>query len=167
MPSMRKPVCVKSSFQYLPFPPIRTISGIAAGASPGRGVASRKGSLDGWRRCQTLIEEEMAGCSGPILFFFCKITASVAILPSALLNEPFRLHASWAFSFQWVLPSECRPRSPQMSGSPILAQTAVTRTRRWILSNFFCGRDYLSRLAFVLAMIPERFVHLSAHPQLV
>jgi len=78
----------------------------------------------------------------PSLFFFCKITASVAILPSALLNEPFRLHASWAFSFQWVLPSECQPRSPQMPGSPILAQTAVTRTRRLILSNFFGRRGY-------------------------
>jgi hypothetical protein len=39
----------------------------------------------------------------PSLFFFCKITASVAILPSAFLNEPFGLYASWAFSFQWVL----------------------------------------------------------------
>ena len=36
-------------------------------------------------------------------FVVCKITASVAILPSALSNEPFGLHASWAFSFQWVL----------------------------------------------------------------
>src|SRR5512135_1541665 len=97
---MRKPVGVKSSFQYLPFPPIRTISGIAGGASPGRGVASRKGSLDGWRRCQTLVEEEMAGCAGPILIFFCKITASVAILPSALLNEPF-----WALCQLGVLVS--------------------------------------------------------------
>ena len=42
----------------------------------------------------------MAGCSGPILIFFSKITASVAILPSALLSEPFGLYASWAFSFQ-------------------------------------------------------------------
>ena len=46
----------------------------------------------------------------PSLFFFCKITASVAILPSALLNEPFGLYASWAFSFQWVLQSVFRPR---------------------------------------------------------
>jgi hypothetical protein len=36
-------------------------------------------------------------------------TASAAILPSALFDERFSLGASWAFSFQWVLPPDYRP----------------------------------------------------------
>jgi hypothetical protein len=42
------------------------------------------------------------------VFSFCR-AATVATLPSALLNERFALGASWVFSFQPVLPPVYRP----------------------------------------------------------
>ena len=68
-------------------------------------TGDRDARLCGHRQWQTRWLGGRSGEGTPLApsFFLCKITASVAILPSALLNEPFRLHASWAFSFQWVL----------------------------------------------------------------
>src|SRR5208283_3063370 len=58
------------------------------------------------------------------------------------------------------------PRCPE---SRILELAAVTRTRRFILSNSFTAAAIrrLRRCPFLFGMISERFVRLSAHPQLV
>ena len=42
--------------------------------------------------------------------YFAGRAASAAILPSALFGERCSLGASWAFSFQSVLPPDYRPR---------------------------------------------------------
>ena len=62
------------------------------------------------------------------LFSPCRV-ATVATLPSALLMERFRsLGASWVFSFQPVLPPDCRPFvHPSMEVGQAI--NAVTETR--------------------------------------
>jgi hypothetical protein len=42
---------------------------------------------------------------------------TVATLPSALFEERFSLGASWAFSFQPVLPPDYRPAVPCRDGT--------------------------------------------------
>jgi hypothetical protein len=62
------------------------------------------------------------------LFSPCRV-ATVATLPSALFMERFRsLGASWVFSFQPVLPPDCRPFvHPSMEVGQAI--NAVTETR--------------------------------------
>src|SRR5438046_995051 len=50
--------------------------------------------------------------------FFSAELPTVATLPSALFDERvFSLGASWVFSFQPVLPPDCRPSRPIRDGS--------------------------------------------------
>src|ERR1700693_4365925 len=78
-----------------------------------------------------------------------------------------RLHASWAFSFQWVLSIWMSTSiSPDAQGvglglSRSHPNSAIDLVKPRLPPRLLC------RCAFFLAMIPERFVHLSAHPQLV
>jgi hypothetical protein len=55
---------------------------------------------------------------------------TVATLPSALLLSVFSLGASWVFSFQPVLPPDCRPLFPSKMEALGQAINAVTGTRR-------------------------------------
>jgi hypothetical protein len=49
---------------------------------------------------------------------FSRRVATVATLPSALFVERLSsLGASWVFSFQPVLPPDCRPFAPSLDGS--------------------------------------------------
>ena len=68
------------------------------------------------------------------LFSPCRV-ATVATLPSALLMERFRsLGASWVFSFQPVLPPDCRPFvHPSMEVGQAI--NAVTETRLFLSIN--------------------------------
>src|SRR6266849_9603723 len=66
-------------------------------------------------------------------FFFGRV-ATVATLPSPLLVERFySLGASWAFSFQPVLPPDYRPPVPSLGWKLGQAIDAVTETRLWAL----------------------------------
>jgi hypothetical protein len=63
--------------------------------------------------------------------FFSSRVATVATLPSALFIERFcSLGASWVFSFQPVLPPDCRPPVPFLEWKLGQAIDAVTGTRR-------------------------------------
>src|SRR5713101_2222869 len=52
-------------------------------------------------------------------------------------------HASWAFSFQWVLQSECRPRSPQMPRESDLGPSRSHPNSAMDLVKLLYSRSYL------------------------
>jgi len=64
--------------------------------------------------------------------FFSRRVATDAILPSALSMSNLSLGASWAFSFQPVLPPDCRPLF-HLTTEMGQAFNAVTGTRLWLL----------------------------------
>jgi hypothetical protein len=95
---------------------------------------------------------------------------SVAILPSAFLNEPLLAPCQLGVLVSVGAVKLCLDLAvPGIPGNRILDLAAVTRTRRLILSKLFLCRATrgLCRRAFPLAMIAKRFVDFSAHPQLV
>src|SRR5204863_8808609 len=66
--------------------------------------------------------------------FFSAELPTVATLPSALFDERvFSLGASWVFSFQPVLPPDCRPSRPIRAGSWArrLTQSPKLGARAW------------------------------------
>ena len=103
--------------------------------------------------------------------FLSTESAAVAMLPSALSrSDSYSLGACWAFSFQPVLPSVCRPA--------ILLLQSGTRARRLtqspelgfgLLSLSFPGTVWFLRGCGhgCWVAVVQRFVHLSAHPQVV
>src|SRR5882757_6573749 len=81
------------------------------------------------------------------------------------LDERLSLGASWAFSFQPVLPPDCRPvfLFVEKLGQAI---NAVTGTRLWAL--LFLSKNVLTlcrRRHRSLVAIAQGFVDFSAHPQ--
>src|SRR5216684_2336588 len=100
-------------------------------------------------------------------FFFGRV-ATVATLPSALLVERFySLGASWAFSFQPVLPPDYRPPVPSLGWKLGQAIDAVTETRLWALCLLPNWIPPLGCCRHGFAVVARRFVDFSAHPQSV
>ncbi len=98
--------------------------------------------------------------------FSCPI-ATVATLPSALFSERSSLGASWVFSFQPVLPPDCRPLVPFLRMEVGQAIDAVTGTRRLGFVYFLpkktltlCGRRHRD-----LSAVAQRLISFSAYPQ--
>jgi hypothetical protein len=98
--------------------------------------------------------------------FFSGRVATVATLPSALFIERFcSLGASWVFSFQPVLPPDCRP-FVHLSMEVGQAINAVTGTRRLGCLCFLSMNLNLCRCRqHDLTTVAQRFVDFSAHPQ--
>jgi hypothetical protein len=87
------------------------------------------------------------GVKGVLFFFrwtsfFSRRVATVATLPSALFDERFvSLGASWVFSFQSVLPPDCRPYV-HLFLEVGQAINAVTGTRRLALCFLSMNLNY-------------------------
>ena len=98
--------------------------------------------------------------------FFSGRVATVATLPSALLDERFAsLGASWVFSFQPVLPPVCRPLVPSRDGSwarPLTQSPELGAGARCFhsMNLKLCGCRQWHRSA-----VAQRFVSFSTHPQ--
>ena len=109
-------------------------------------------------------------------FFSSRRVAAVAMLPSALSRSDFvSLGACWAFSFQPVLPSVCRPVVPLFHDRTWARRLTQSPELGFRLLSF----PFLERLIFVLsfvlcccrhcrsAAVVQRFVRFSAHPQVM
>ena len=85
-----------------------------------------------------------------------------------LVSDLGSLGASWAFSFQPVLPPDYRPALPSFRWRLGQAIDAVTGTRLWALAFPFLGRFGLCcRRHRALLAVVQRFVCFSAHPQVM